>query len=113
MDKQNQSHLDQSIRESVPTALDHIGMHEVAAKFRGLRELENPYQIEQARVMLGTILPELLRAGQGLPGIIRAGSPEVVKQAQTYLTGLVVARAVIEAARAATLRAVHGGRILN
>ena len=113
MDAQNKTHLNQTIRESVPSALDHIGMHDVATKFRNLPELDNPYQIEKARAMLGAILPELLASGQGLPDIIRAGSPEVVKQAKSYQAGIVTARAIIEAARAATKRAVHGGQILN
>lgn len=113
MDKQNQTHLDRSIRESVPMVLDNIGMHEVAARFRGLPEISNPYRIEMAQGMLTAILPEILKSGKDLPGIIRAGSPEVVKEAQAYLSGLVTARAVVEAAWDATRKAVHGGLILN
>jgi len=113
VDKQNQTHLDRTIRESVPTALDGVGMHDVAAKFRGLAEITNPYQIEMARGMLGAVLPGLKQAAQGLPEIIKAGSPEVVKQARTYQSGLTTAKAIIEAARVATMQAVHGGQILN
>jgi hypothetical protein len=113
VDKQNQLHLDRTIRESVPTALDSVGMREVAAKFRELAEITNPYQIEMARGMLGAILPGLRQAGQGLSDIIKGGCPEAVEQAKTYQSGLTTAKAIIEAARVATMQAVHGGQILN
>ena len=113
MDKQSQNHLNLSIRESVPLALDLIGMHETAEEFRGLRELANPYQIEQALDMLNAALPKFREAGKGLSNIIRAGSPEVAEQAQCYREGLATAQAAIEAACAVAQLASQGRPVLN
>jgi hypothetical protein len=109
----HQQHLDKCVRESVPTALDHVGMHELADKFRSMPAVNDPYRIENAGSMLGAILSELRDAGKGLPSIIDAASPEVVREAQKYQSGLLTARALVEAARQATKQALHGGVILN
>ena len=109
----HQEHLDKCIRESLPHALDHIGMHEVASTFRNLPELANFYRIEKAGKMLRSVLPELKEA-TGLPDIIQAGaSPAMVKEAEKYRSGIAVACDLVACCSQATQQALHGGIVLN
>jgi hypothetical protein len=88
-------------------------MAEVAEKFRALPEINGSYRIERARAMLQAVLPELMEAGKGLEDVIEAGSKEVAKEAAKYRSGLMTARALVEAAKTATGQALRGGAILN
>ena len=109
MTKMNQEHLANCIGDSVPRALKHVGMHEVAK----LLKTQNPDDIKKLQAILDSIEPKLDEAQARVVSVLKAASPEMTVEAEKYRKGLEHARYFVQAAKQTVKLVGQGKDALN
>ena len=105
-------HLIVCVHESVPRALDAIGMHDFA-KLLKAQGLSQPEELEQVQIILDNLGPELTRVNARVASAFKGANSEMAAEAQKYQEGINIARYVVLAAKQTTKLAAQGRLVLN